>query len=94
MMKIVHRIVRPIVHPIYDFMSAEDLRKYFFRILHHGYDIPLEEAQQLSKRWHYGKGSDARKFNVQCYREIFGPEVGTLLYQYNRDIQWAFVFSK
>ena len=72
----------PISQPVQKLKSLAEVRAHFARILIQNHQIPSAEAHELVKPWKYGTGNEVRTFDASTYREIFGPEVGTLLYQH------------
>jgi hypothetical protein len=60
--------------------SAESVRTYFHTILTEHYSIPSSEASTIVSAWRYGRTKEVINFEIETYREIFGPEIGALLY--------------
>lgn len=60
--------------------SAEDIRKHFAEILVKEYSMSQDYAEYYVKKWLYGKRKEIREFDIETYRQIFGPEVGSILH--------------
>jgi hypothetical protein len=60
--------------------SAESVRTYFHTILTEHYSIPSSEASTIVSAWRYGKDREVFHFDIETYRQIFDPEIGSLLY--------------
>jgi len=46
--------------------------------------VPENEAREIASKWQFGRGSEFRYYDVSTFRDIFGVEVGTLLYGHAR----------
>mgnify|MGYP005996737705 CR=1 len=51
-------------------------------VLHDIYHVAKGTATDIASNWEYGPGSALTLFDVQTFREIFGPEAGALMYHY------------
>jgi hypothetical protein len=69
--------------PPRDATSAE-VREYLTSVLKTKHGLPDDEAQRLADRWTVGRGHELRSYTAQIYLDIFGRDVGWVLY---RDIQ-------
>jgi hypothetical protein len=69
--------------PPRDATSAE-VREYLTSVLKTKHGLPDDEAQHLADRWRVGRGHELRSYTAQIYLDIFGRDVGWVLY---RDIQ-------
>jgi hypothetical protein len=67
--------------PISPTASASQVRTYLTTILAQEYDVPEEEGQSITEKWRYGKGVELCSFGKETFCEIFGGEVGVLLYR-------------
>jgi hypothetical protein len=67
--------------PISPTASASQVRAYVTLILAQEYDVPEEEARSIAEKWRYGKGVELCSFGKETFCEIFGGEVGALLYR-------------
>jgi hypothetical protein len=69
--------------PSRDATSAE-VREYLTSVLKTKHGLPDDEAQRVADRWTVGRGHELRSYTAQIYLDIFGRDVGWVLY---RDIQ-------
>ncbi|KAL7894207.1 hypothetical protein HDV63DRAFT_390066 [Trichoderma sp. SZMC 28014] len=58
------------------------VRKYLANILHFSYNVPAEHAEALVSGWQYGRGRELVHYDIATFRQIFGAEVGALLYHH------------
>lgn len=58
------------------------VRKYLANILRFSYDVPAEHAEALVSGWQYGRGCALVYYDIATFRQIFGAEVGALLYHH------------
>jgi hypothetical protein len=59
---------------------AQSVRDYFTRVLVEKYLVPQPEAEASTSKWRYGTAREVAGFDVETYRQIFGPEIGGILY--------------
>jgi hypothetical protein len=64
--------------------TSAQVREYLTSILEAKHGLPEDEAQRFANRWTVGRGHELRSYTAQIYLEIFGRDVGWVLY---RDIQ-------
>ena len=69
--------------PLRDAPPSE-VQSYFTNILVDLHGIPEKEAKEIGSRWKYGRGSEVTYYDVDTFRAIFGPEVGTVLFGHAR----------
>jgi hypothetical protein len=74
--------LQPILLPPDPLVPPASIRKYFAALLTQKYNISQDTAIKLVKYWQYGIGIEIRSFSINTYREILGPELDALLYQY------------
>jgi hypothetical protein len=60
--------------------SAQEVREYFEHVLVHEYSIPDNFASKYASKWTYGKGKEVASFDIETYRQIFGTQIGSILY--------------
>lgn len=56
------------------------VREYLTNVLHFSYNVPAKHAEELVSGWRYGRGHALNEYDVATFRQIFGAEVGALLY--------------
>jgi hypothetical protein len=62
--------------------SPAVIQEYFEAILVQNHDVSQSEAQEVARKWQYGRGTELRDFDIHTYRGIFGFEVGALFWAY------------
>ncbi len=60
--------------------SSQSVREYFAKVLVEKYSVPQSEAEVYTSKWRYGTAREVVGFDVETYRQIFGPEIGGILY--------------
>lgn len=65
--------------------TSQEVRDYFYGILTENYGFDVTEAEALVSKWRYGKMKEMREFDITTYKEIFGTEVGCLLYGHRHE---------
>lgn len=68
-------------------LPAEDaepsiVRQFIADVLHSIYHVSKEKATDIASNWKHGSGSGLTLFDVETFREMFGPEAGALVYHY------------
>lgn len=58
------------------------VRRFVVNTLHDIYHATKESATDIAFNWKYGSGAALTLFDIQRFREIFGPEAGALVYYY------------
>lgn len=61
--------------------TANIVQAYICQVLIDDYDLPPEEARQVSSKWQYARGEELLGFSEATYVGIFGHEVGAILYR-------------
>lgn len=64
--------------------TSAEVRDYLTAVLKIRHHLPDDQAQRLISRWTMGRGFELRSYTAQMYLDIFGRDVGWVLY---RDIQ-------
>ena len=58
------------------------MREYFAQTLINNHEVPAPEAHIIASKWQYGRGEESLCFSRENYRELFGVEIGEILYRY------------
>lgn len=64
--------------------SSGEVREYLTLLLREQHDLPEDQVQRLVAGWTMGRGHELRSYTAQMYLDIFGRDVGWVLY---RDIK-------
>lgn len=64
--------------------TSAEVRDYLTAVLKIKHQLPDDRTQHLVSRWTVGRGYELRSYTAQMYLDIFGRDVGWVLY---RDIQ-------
>jgi hypothetical protein len=64
--------------------SPATVRTWFTTLLTDLHSVPENEAREIASKWQFGRGSELRYYDVGTFRDIFGAEVGTLLFGHAR----------
>lgn len=64
--------------------TSTEIREYLASVLKTKHGLSHDQVQRLVARWTVGRGYELRSYTAQMYLDIFGRDVGWVLY---RDIQ-------
>jgi hypothetical protein len=62
--------------------TPSEVRTYFTTLLTTLHFVSEPEAQEIAAKWRIGRGSELRSYDLTIFREIFGVEAGTVLFDY------------
>jgi hypothetical protein len=61
---------------------ASTVRAYLTAILHQHHGVTESEATRIAAAWKVGRGAELMSYDVQTFRDLFGSEVGMLLFTF------------
>lgn len=61
--------------------TPDDIRDFLTYLLVHKRAFPQELARQIAERWTVGSGLELRQYSPSLFFELFGSELGWVLYR-------------
>lgn len=61
--------------------TSAEVRDYLTAVLKTKHQLPDEHTKCLASRWIVGRGYELRSYTAQMYLDIFGRDVGWVLYR-------------